>query len=293
MPRRIAPSPEEPKRLDTYAALALEDASVRLVVAKDNPSRLQVIADEEIPVDGDYGSPGTNVEVVEFVSQTLAGLPGLELAGVGISAPGIIDNEKKSVRGLSRHSSKRDDRLQNWPTISFGDTFDPWISRQRQRIVVGNDAAMSALGESWHRRDPAAPEDDNFAYIRIGTGVNAAFMIDGAPVTTEFAHMSVSTVEGDLEKIRSLCPYHKSCLEGRAGYERLEQLASEIGWDKTEDIAATYIAGIFHMVTLLFPPVILVAQTIPKKRGETFLDKIRAVLTERTAQYPGIKNPKT
>jgi len=66
----------------------------------------------------------------------------------------------------------------------------------------------------------AARGKRHVAYITIGTGIGGGFLTDGrllhGRMHPEIGHLIVPDLDGPLGKASNVCPFHDSCLEGRA-----------------------------------------------------------------------------
>ncbi len=106
-----------------------------------------------------------------------------DIAGVGISFPGLVDSSRGVVLSTN---AKYDDAprldLGSWAQGCFGGSFH-----------MDNDARMAAVGE-WQYG--AAKGCDNFAMVTIGTGIGCGVIIQGKVLTG--AHFQAGCLGGHM-----------------------------------------------------------------------------------------------
>src|SRR5690625_1606557 len=87
------------------------------------------------------------------------------IIGIGIGAPGPLDNEK----GLITHPPN----LKGWRDVPIVN----WMKQEWDfPILLQNDANVAALGEKWVG---AGKSHENFIYMTISTGIGVGVMADG------------------------------------------------------------------------------------------------------------------
>src|SRR5919201_1805127 len=90
---------------------------------------------------------------------------GLQLAGIGIGVPGIIDMHT----GFLRESPN----LPGWAEYPVRDEIE---RRLGTRVILENDANAAAMGEKWLG---AGRDVENMAMLTLGTGVGGGLIIRG------------------------------------------------------------------------------------------------------------------
>lgn len=102
------------------------------------------------------------------------------------------------------------------------------------------------------------------AYVTVGTGIGAAWVIDGMPYRgaahTELGHIPVTRVIGD--DYPGNCPFHRDCLEGMASGPAMENrwgvasedLTAEAAWE----LEAAYLAQLCRVYTYTAAPDVIV-----------------------------------
>jgi len=107
----------------------------------------------------------------------------MQLLGIGISIPGIVDME----RGVILHSPELE--LENYSIR------DEWVKHFDCEVYIDNDVNMQSLGENWKG---AGQEYRDFIEVTIGTGIGAAIVIDNklyrgaSSIAGEIGYMSIS-----------------------------------------------------------------------------------------------------
>lgn len=285
-----------PRRL--YAAVTVEDQSLRCILAEDFGEEMVVVADEATDLafrDADADA-GLNTIANQVMGKLKIVMPRrAKLAGIGVSTPGTIDTKTKTLLDVPRRGWKA---VHNAiAVLNFKDLFKDWVENADHDIVVDNDATMSALGERWARlgKRPITAADD-FAYIRAGIGINGAAFIGGRPwhgaLHPEMGHIMIRPHESDPGgRVLYLCTIHKGCLEGSVGYARLRLLAKHYhgDWSLVDEIAGYYIGQLCQALALFLacPRIIIAGTTIEgAEKPERLLKCIRTSFAKLLDGYP-------
>ncbi|MEB9611141.1 ROK family protein [Bacillus cereus] len=88
------------------------------------------------------------------------------IAGIGISAAGIVDINKGIVTGGADH-------IPGYSTIPIIDRLQEIL---KVPVSIDNDVNCAAFGEKWNG---SGREKDNFIMLTLGTGIGGAIFIDG------------------------------------------------------------------------------------------------------------------
>lgn len=104
-------------------------------------------------------------EMTQAVRATATKFPQLQLAGIGIGVPGIID----MASGMLRESPN----LPGWHDYPVRDEIE---RRLQTKVILENDANAAALGEKWLG---AARECDDMLMLTLGTGVGGGIVLGG------------------------------------------------------------------------------------------------------------------
>lgn len=211
---------------------------------------------------------------------------GVEVVGVGVIAPGIVDEE----RGRIAYAANL-----GWREVALREQLE---RRLGLPVAVGQDVRAAGVAE--HRLGAARGLQD-FILVPVGTGVAAALVTGGTAVRGiggaggEFGHMPVV-------RAGELCPCgQRGCLENyvsgaaisrrylaRTGQmlttedvvaRRVEDPVAAEVWDDAVDVFAHGLASL----TMLFDPALVVVGGGLSELGEVLLDPLRARLAELLA----------
>lgn len=134
-----------------------------------------------------------------------------DIVGVGVGAPGPIDNQGVVHRAVNL----------GWGVFSIKDTLEEII---KLPVMAGNDANVAALGEMWKGGGQGS---SNLIVVTLGTGVGGGIIIDGKILTGatgaggEIGHIHVE----DNETEKCGCG-NTGCLEQYASATGVTRLAN-------------------------------------------------------------------
>jgi glucokinase len=138
---------------------------------------------------------------------------GLQLAGIGIGVPGIIDMHT----GFLRESPN----LPGWAEYPVRDEIE---RRLGTRVILENDANAAAMGEKWLG---AGRDADDICMFTLGTGVGGGLILNGriwhgmTGMAGELGHMTV-------EPNGHPCPCgNRGCVEQYASATAIVRMARE------------------------------------------------------------------
>jgi len=133
----------------------------------------------------------------------------------------------------------------------------------------------------------------NVCYITVGTGIGGAFLHDGVVVHgrmhPEIGHMSVPDFDKQFEKDTNVCPFHTSCLEGRASGPAIEARWGTPGHELPEDhpaweLQAKYLAaGCIDLTAAWSPDLIILGGGVSQKAG--LIDRVRREFESMAGGY--------
>ncbi len=156
-------------------------------------------------------------------------------------------------------------------------------------IVLDTDVDAAALGE---QRWGAGMGCDNVAYLTVGTGIGAGFVIDGRPMHgllhPEAGHMRIPHPV-DTDPFPGACPYHGDCWEGLASGSamaaRWQQPAAELGdGHRGWELEAGYLAtGIANLITVVSPERFIVGGGVFRHPG--LIERVRTRVAAVLAGY--------
>ena len=126
---------------------------------------------DEIPTRKQDGGSLILADVAEYIRKTVAdnGLTVADIDGIGIGVPGAVKDDGTVNKCVNL----------GWGVINVVDEMASHIDVPKDRIAVGNDANMAALGEYWKGGGKGY---SSIMMITIGTGVGGGLIIGGRPV---------------------------------------------------------------------------------------------------------------
>lgn len=286
---------------DIGRVLGIDIGSTHVTIVLAN-YQAQVLAETNAPMDVRLGPESclNRLEkiILDWLPTTKVSLQDVTAAAVGVPGPVVSDTGVVGAPPI----------MPGWDKFPIRDWLEEHLGCP---VSLGNDAELGALGE-W--AFGAGRGETNLAYIKVGTGIGAGFLLDGQIYrgTTgsagEIGHIT-------LEEDGPLCSCgNRGCLEAMAGGRSLAQRAqtgvrkgrrtmlSEIG--PTDSITAqdvinaarrgdlfsqqlitesgyhlgTAIAG---LVNLINPEIIVVGGGVAQL-GDLLLDPIRKAVKERS-----------
>lgn len=147
-------------------------------------------------------------------------------------------------------------------------------------IAFETDVNAAALGEAHHG---AGRGIRNLSYVTVGTGIGGGFIADGkllhGILHPEIGHLVVPDLDTEFGADTCVCPFHQSCLEGRAAGPAIEARWGIPGQDlepdhRAWDLEAKYLAiGCLQLTAAWSPGRILLGGGVPQKPG--LIEKIR------------------
>jgi glucokinase-like ROK family protein len=218
------------------------------------------------------------------------------LLGVGMAVPSPVDP--------ARPDHLNDVVVPTWKGINVGEALR---KRFRVPVLIDNDANLGALAERWWG---AGRDVDDFAYIKLATGIGAGFFVDGkvyrgaSGIAGEVGHLSIDphgercgcglrgclvTMVGApalLKRARALlAELPGSVLAGRDfGITALEDAALEgdaLALQVVREAAEHLGVGVAGLLNLLNPAVVIVGGGLARL-GDLLLEPLRQTVRSRT-----------
>ncbi len=124
-------------------------------------------------------------DMVRAIETLQAGLPGQQLAGVGVGVPGFILMDKGIVVGAP-----------NLPEFDNYPVRDEIENRLGAKVILENDANAAALGEKWMG---AGRDVDDLILLTLGTGIGGGIISQGKVLrgslgmAGEIGHITISS----------------------------------------------------------------------------------------------------
>ncbi len=147
-------------------------------------------------------------------------------------------------------------------------------------VAFETDVNAAAIGEAEYG---AGRHHRFISYITIGTGIGGGFLNDGQPLHgrmhPEIGHMLVPDFDQEFDKATNVCPFHSSCLEGRACGPAVEARWGQPGQELPEDhpawrLQAKYLAAAaVNLTSAWSPELILIGGGVSQQAG--LIDRIR------------------
>ncbi len=251
-----------------YGSIELGGTKIRCAIIDDDISII-----DEIRI-----KTTTPLEDIKDISKFFKGM---NIKSLGVGSFGPIDINK---------DSRTYGYIKNTPKLAYKD-FDLLGNLKKNLnlpIGLSTDVGASGIGEY---EMGAASGKKSSLYITIGTGVGASFIQDGVLLEgfshPEMGHIEIVREDGD--EVKSICPYHKSCLEGLVSGPALEYRTGMKGQDvdiddPAIDIIAKYIAkGLLNFTVILRPDIIIIGGGVANKEG--MIEKIRNQLDKLDPHY--------
>ncbi len=178
-------------------------------------------------------------------------LRGHDVVAVGIAAFGPLDLRAGSpTHGFITETPK--------PDWSHTPLAGPFAEALGVPVGIQTDVEGAAMAEY----DRGAGQGcGTLAYMTVGTGIGAAYTVDGVPHSghghSEIGHIPVVPRAGDI--FAGVCPYHGNCLEGMASgtaiAERWQAPAEELLDDREVwETEAGYLAQAVRTLTYTVAP---------------------------------------
>ncbi|MBT3340084.1 MAG: ROK family protein [Planctomycetes bacterium] len=148
------------------------------------------------------------ITVMKKMADDLLGENPHQYPQIGVAVPGVPSPKRPELLG--------------GPNLLFLKSFDLWAaltSTFGQKVAIGNDATVAALGEA---RLGAGAEHHNFLLITIGTGVGGGLVLNGETIpgtgamAGEIGHLKIG------HKVMCGCG-HTGCLEALASARSMER----------------------------------------------------------------------
>ncbi|WP_174247747.1 ROK family transcriptional regulator [Galbitalea soli] len=191
-----------------------------------------VVAEHNMPLAKDHRADNELDKATRLIADMLDSVDAQmdEILAVGIAVPAPVD--------IATGEISRSGLMRGWDGISIADLMHRRIKRP---VYVDNEANLGALAEF---RLGAARGRTNVAYLRLGQGIGAGLIINGAVFrgfssgAGEFGHMTIDE-HGPLCRCGN-----RGCLEAIAGGPAiLDSLREGNGPGKLSDVIVHAIAG--------------------------------------------------
>lgn len=179
-----------------------------------------------------------------------------DIAGVGLGVPGSVTADGVVNKCVNL----------GWGIVDVPNAMAERLGIATERISVGNDANMAALGEYWQGSGKGY---NSLMFVTIGTGVGGGLILDGKPVNgcngaaAELGHLPIADIVTE------------QCTCGKTGC--LEQIASA--------------TGIARLAGMNNAKEVFDAAKAGNKEAEEVIDKVSMYLAKGLACAAGIADP--
>jgi len=284
-------------RYDAACILGVDMGAAHVAVALTN-LRGEVLAWRHRPHPVRTDPEGTRALITELATACLADQPGARkrLLGTGIAVPCPVDPQ---------HPERFSEVVM--PAWKGRGGFRAFATRFKAPLFVDNDANLGALAERWWG---AGRGIDDFAYVKLGTGVGSGHFVQGrvyrgaTGVAGEIGHMAIdphgkmcvcglrgclATLVGSPELVaraRELAAKHpRSALAGTTPtIESIEDAAmagDALGLQIVHEAAGSLGIAIAGLLNLMNPRLVILGGGLARL-GDLLLAPLRDVIRNRT-----------
>ncbi len=230
------------------------------------------------------GAPGETVaRAAAFFREAAAAHGPLAALGVGTFGPARVDP------GAPDHGSILTTPKAGW-------SYFPLAAKLREALgadlplAFETDVNAAVLGEAVHG---AARGVRNVAYVTVGTGIGGGLLVGGhllhGRLHPEIGHLAVPDLDASFGKATQVCPFHASCLEGRASGPAIAARWGRPGTVLPADHAAweleaRYLAiGCLQLTAAWSPDLILLGGGVLQQEG--LIERVREEFAELAGGY--------
>jgi len=187
---------------DILGAVELGGTSVRVMLADDQEN---ILSQATFPT---KEAEPSILDIIHFFNSAESKL-GLRIQSLGVASFGPLDLRLKSKTfGFITSTPKR-----GWAFFNIKQELEDGLGVE---AVLDTDVNAAALAEFSRI---STGNIRNLAYITVGTGIGAGFIINGmithGLVHPEFGHIYIPH-DKERDPFVGICPYHEDCLEGLA-----------------------------------------------------------------------------
>jgi glucokinase len=123
-----------------------------------------IVYQNKFPTNGWLGPQAVFAQIKISVDDALTHSPSTNISGIGIGAPGVVDNEG---------SVKSPPNIKDWHSVRLGNEIHQLFPTLR--VEVENDANTAAIAEA---KFGAGKQHPNFLFVIWGTGVGGGIILD-------------------------------------------------------------------------------------------------------------------
>lgn len=229
------------------------------------------------------GPEETVARAAAFFREAEAAHGPVQALGVGTFGPARVD---PSARDFGTILTTPKDGWSHFPLVA---RLREWLG-EALPVAFETDVNAAALGEARHG---AGRGVRRLAYLTIGTGIGGGFLDEGrllhGSLHPEIGHLLVPDLDAALGKSTQVCPFHGSCLEGRASGPAIEARWGRPGRELPDDhpawdLEAEYLAiGCLNLAAAWSPDRFLLGGGVSQKPG--LLPRVRRHLARLAGGY--------
>lgn len=230
------------------------------------------------------GAPEETVtHAVAFFRGAMEKYGPIESMGIGTFGPAVIDPRSPGYGGILTTPKE------GWSGFNLVNTLRDGLDLPFP-IAFETDVNAAAIGEF---EVGAGKDHPNLCYITVGTGIGGGFLHEGSPLHgrmhPEIGHMIVPDLDSEFAKSTNVCPFHTSCLEGRASGPAIETRWGSPGSELPDDhpawdLQAKYLAhGAINLTAAWSPEIILIGGGVLQQIG--LIDRVRTEFESLAGNY--------
>lgn len=221
------------------------------------------------------GSPEETVaQTIAFFREAMENYGPIRAMGIGTFGPADINPRSPGYGGILTTPKE------GWAGFNLVNAIREGLD-EPVPIAFETDVNAAAIGEA---EFGAGKHLRNLCYVTVGTGIGGGFLHDGVPLHgrmhPEIGHMTMPDFDAEFGKNTNVCPFHPSCLEGRACGPAIEARWGAPGDTLGEDhpawtLEARYLAqGAINLTAAWSPDAILIGGGVLQQYG--LIDRIRS-----------------
>ena len=220
------------------------------------------------------GDPaGTLSRAVQFFQEAMSVHGPIRAMGIGTFGPADLDPRSPGYGGILTTPKP------GWSGFDVVGALREGLGEPIP-IAFETDVNAAAIGEA---EAGAGKHRRHLCYVTVGTGIGGGFLSDGSPLHgrmhPEIGHLPMPDFDSAFEKDTNVCPFHSSCLEGRASGPAIEARWGVPGHELPADhpawdLEAKYLAaGALALTAAWSPDMILIGGGVLQQSG--LIEKVR------------------
>lgn len=210
---------------------------------------------------------------VEFFREAAARFGPIRAMGIGSFGPADIDPRSPGYGGILTTPKE------GWAGFNMANALRQGLNEPIP-IAFETDVNAAAVGEAEFGE---GKHHRHLCYVTVGTGIGGGVLVDGSPLHgrmhPEIGHMIMPNLDAEYGKDTNVCPFHSSCLEGRASgpaiSTRWETSGDELPPDHPAwELEAKYLAhGAINLTAAWAPDLIVIGGGVSQQQG--LIERVR------------------